>query len=112
MTTPLDTLWGATMVGITWSPDLAALTMELQIEDWFKSRVHRHQVDFTDIQTLKFSRSTPLPWDYTELTSISARNVPTGIEVFMELWSSNNTLTIVCGEISVDKKAIPRNSIV
>jgi hypothetical protein len=103
MKSPLDKLWGATVSGVSVAPDLSAMTLDVLVVDaTSKPTKLAHRLELDGIQAMHFDRSAPLPWDYSELTSIIARPVPGAIEVVAELWSKDNTLRCVCSGVRLD----------
>jgi hypothetical protein len=80
MNTLLDQFWGSTILRISLSPDLALLTLDAQIVDSsVEPPTQEHRIYFKDVSSLKYARSTPLPWNYTELTGIEAQCMDSGI---------------------------------
>jgi hypothetical protein len=107
MKTPLNQLWGARVSAVEVASDFSALSLVLGVTDSASLPAEQtHRLELKGISMLQFRRSAPLPWNYSELTSIAARAVPEGVEVVAELWDSENTLHIVCSGCSLDGDAL------
>ena len=82
MNSLLYQFWGSTILRISLSPDLALLTIDAQIVDSsVKPPTQEHRIDFKDVSSLKYARSTPLPWNYTELTGSKPNALTQGSEL-------------------------------
>lgn len=103
MSNILDELYGTSIARLSMAADFSSLSLGLLVyESEYYQYKKEHIIDFHGISCIQFNRITPLPWDYTEITSINIHEKDNMYKVMLELWCSDNTLQIICSEIKID----------
>lgn len=107
MKNSLDQLWGAQISAVDISADLSEIALDILVVDSASQPGERaHRLELSGVNAVHFDRSAPLPWNYCELTSITARATLGGIEVVAELWDSQNLLRCVCSGIKLNGRPV------
>jgi hypothetical protein len=101
MNASLDQLWGTTIRAIDVSNDIGTIRFVIDRHASEGANEHeRVELDFCSVQHLDYLRATPLPWEYSELTSIDVKSTPSGLQVVMEIWEC--VIRLTCTNIQVN----------
>jgi hypothetical protein len=101
----IDQLWGGVIHSFVVDLLAPAIIVVVQVNE--AGVVRSYRLTLGGLREFRLVREPGIDWDYAELTSIEASREGAGWRVLVELWSSQSTVNVLCGWLSLEATETP-----